>query len=62
MKQNSKSIKYWEIKLIKKIFNKKGSKTKEIAIKRMRTKFNIKIIWNQMLRDGIENKIRSGKG
>jgi hypothetical protein len=28
----------------KKIFNKKGSKTKEIAIKRMRTKFNIKII------------------
>jgi hypothetical protein len=44
MKQNSKSIKYWEIKLIKKIFNKKGSKTKEIAIKRMRTKFNIKII------------------
>jgi hypothetical protein len=28
----------------------------------MRTKFNIKIIWNQMLRDGIENKIRSGKG
>jgi hypothetical protein len=30
---------------------------KKIEIKRMKTKFDIKINWNQMLRDEIEKKI-----
>jgi len=39
-----------------------GSKTKEIAIKRMMTKIDIKIIQNQMLRNEIKNKIQLQKG
>jgi hypothetical protein len=38
------------------------SKTKEIAIKRMMTKIDIKIIQNQMLRNEIKNKIQLQKG
>jgi len=44
----------------KKIYNKK-SKTKEIAIKRMKTKFNIKIISNPMQLNEFENKIQLEK-
>jgi hypothetical protein len=47
---------------LKRKYNKKRSKTKEIAIKRMETKFHIKIIWNQMLRDENEKKIQLEKG
>jgi len=36
--------------------NAKKDKKIEIAIKIMKTKFDIKIIWNQMLRDEIKNK------
>jgi hypothetical protein len=32
-------------------------KLKKINKKRAGTKFDVKIIWNQMLRDEIENKI-----
>ena len=39
-----------------------GSKTKEIAIKRMMTKIDIKIIQNQLLRNEIKNKIQLQKG
>jgi hypothetical protein len=39
-----------------------GSKTKEISIKRMMTKIDIKIIQNQMLRNEIKNKIQLQKG
>jgi len=39
-----------------------GSKIKEIAIKRMMTKIDIKIIQNQMLRNEIKNKIQLQKG
>jgi hypothetical protein len=39
-----------------------GSKTKKIAIKRMMTKIDIKIIQNQMLRNEIKNKIQLQKG
>jgi hypothetical protein len=35
--------------------------TKQIAIKRKRTKFDIKINQNQMLRDEIKNKIQLKK-
>jgi hypothetical protein len=42
-KQNPKSSKYQGVKLEKK-YNKKGSRTKEIIIKRIWTKFDIKII------------------
>jgi len=45
---------------IKKKCNKK-SRTKEMSIKIMETKFNIKIIWNQMLIDEIKNKIQLEK-
>jgi hypothetical protein len=43
---------------LKKKYNKKSSKTKEITIKRIGIKFDIKVIWNQMLRDEIEKKIQ----
>jgi hypothetical protein len=33
-----------------------GSEQKKIEIKRMKIKFDIKINWNQMLRDEIEKK------
>ena len=46
---------------IKKKSNKKGFKTKEMKIKRLKTKFDIKIIWIQTSRDEIENKIRLEK-
>jgi hypothetical protein len=39
------------MKLKKENINKNGSKTKEIRIKRTKNKFNIKIRWNQMLKD-----------
>jgi hypothetical protein len=42
--------------------NKKVFKTKQIIIKRMGTIFRIKINWNQMLIDEIENKIQIEKG
>jgi len=35
-------------------FNKKGSKIISITIKRIKTKFNMKIKWNKMLKDAIE--------
>ena len=35
-------------------FQKKKSKTKQIAIKGIITKFSIKIKWNEMLRDVIK--------
>ena len=57
MKQNFKSSKYWGMKL-KKQCNKKRFRTKK---KRIGTKFDIKIIWNQMLIDEIENKIQLEK-
>ena len=41
---------------LKKKYNKKSSKTKEITIKKIGIKFDIKVIWNQMLRDEIEKK------
>jgi hypothetical protein len=47
---------------LKKKCNKKSSKTKEITIKRIGIKFDIKVIWNQMLRDEIERKIQLEKG
>jgi hypothetical protein len=37
-------------------------KTKETTIKRIKTRFDIKIIWNQILRDEIENKTQLWKG
>ena len=40
----------------RKFFIKKGSKTKEISIKRIRTILDIKTIWNQVLKDVIEKK------
>jgi hypothetical protein len=40
----------------KKIQLREWSKSKLITIKRMMTKFNIKIKWNKMLRDKIEKK------
>jgi len=46
---------------IKKKNNKKGFKTKEMKIKRLETKFDIKIIWIQTSRDEIENKIQLEK-
>ena len=39
----------------------KNTINKDIIIKRMRIKFDIKIIWNQMLEDEIEDKIQLGK-
>jgi len=39
----------------------KDKKTKQIVTKIMRTKFDVKINWNQMLRDEIENKIQLEK-
>jgi len=42
--------------------NKKESTIKQIVIKRKMIKFDIKINWNKMLRDEIENKIQLGKG
>jgi len=42
--------------------NKKESTIKQIVIKRKMIKFDIKIDWNKMLRDEIENKIQLGKG
>jgi hypothetical protein len=44
-----------------KLQKKKKSKTSEIAIKRMWTKSDVKIIWNQMLRNKIKNKIQLEK-
>jgi hypothetical protein len=44
---------------LKKKYNKKRSKTKKITIKRIKTKFNIIITQNQMLKDDIENKIQT---
>jgi len=41
---------------------KKDLKQKQIAIKRIRTKFDIKINQNKMLRNEIENKIQLEKG
>jgi len=41
--------------------NKKESTIKQIVIKRKMIKFDIKINWNKMLRDEIENKIQLGK-
>jgi hypothetical protein len=35
---------------------RKGFKTKQIAITRITTKLNIKIKWNQILRDTTETK------
>jgi hypothetical protein len=55
MKSNSQSIKYWGIKLRKKSI-KKQPKTKEITMKRMRVKFDIKLKWNQISTDAIEQK------
>jgi hypothetical protein len=44
---------------LEKKYNKKGSRTKEIIIKRIGTKFDIKIIWNHMLRMKLKkNKFR----
>ena len=37
-------------------FNKKWCKTKQISIKKIKIKFDMKIRWNQMLRDVIEKK------
>jgi hypothetical protein len=51
---NQQNIKGWNCK-------KKKSKTSEIAIKRMWTKSDVKIIWNQMLRNKIKNKIQLEK-
>jgi len=39
----------------------KKLKSKEIKIKRIGVKFDIKIIWNKILRDGIKNKIQIRK-
>jgi hypothetical protein len=44
-----------------KLQKKKKSKTSEIEIKRMWTKSDVKIIWNQMLRNKIKNKIQLEK-
>jgi len=46
---------------LKKKTKKNPFKTKEIIIKRVRTKFNIKIIWYKMLNSGIKNKIQLDK-
>jgi hypothetical protein len=59
MKQNFKSSKYWRMKLKKQCKKKKDSEQKKF--KRIGTKFDIKIIWNQMLIDEIENKIQLEK-
>ena len=50
------------MKLRKKNAIEKGLNAKEITIKRMKTKFDIKIIWNRMLGNKIENKIQLEKG
>jgi hypothetical protein len=41
---------------LEKKYNKKGSRTKEIIIKRIWTKFDIKIIWNHMLMMKLKKK------
>jgi len=41
---------------IEKKINRKWSNIKQRAIERIRTKFDIKIKWNQIMRDEIEKK------
>ena len=46
---------------MKNTFNKNRSKTKQIIIKRMRIKFEIKIKRNQMLKDATKKQIQLTK-
>jgi len=49
------------MKLKKKRFDKKGFKTKQLSIKKVKTIFDIKINWNQVLRDRNEKQIQLRK-